>query len=680
MIDEKELKQELSLEQGSDKSNSFSSYEYKSFKEEERAGLTTVEKIYRKLGKLFSVSVSEKEKRQLNEQISTLGLRITPQQIMTTSVIMVVIGLVCSAIIFVLSFSVMYFVLGLVGTFMLYKYFRDYPKNKLQSRKLKSSTELVMSVLYMVIYMRHTANLEGAIKFASMNMEGPLALDFRKLLWDVESKKYTTIKEALDKYVLRWKDTNPEFLDSMFLVTSSMYQVSEENRITLLDKALDRILTGTLETMVHYSNALKNPIEGIYMLGISLPVFGLITMPIIGAFLSELISAKALAILYNILLPVGVFLMIEKVLTNRPVAFSYPDISKHPLISREGTFWLNLGKRRVTIPVLPISVVIFLIGLAPFIAYMIINPFRGIPSEWDIYMSLLPLLSLSAGIFVYSYLTTFQRLKIRNQIENLELQFSNTAFQLANRISEGFPIELASYKVAQSMKGSESADFFYKVVDNMQKSGMGIEEAIFDANNGAMNYFPSHLVSAAMKIMIQGSKKSLDIAATSLANVSRYLANIHTINEKIKDVLSETLSSLSFQASVVAPMISGIVVGLTSMIMKILSSMGLQMEALQSQATGTDSFGLSSMWSVGLFSVKEAIPLHYFQLIVGGYFIEVVILMMVLASKVEYAGDPIRQKEKIGKTLIIATIVYTFVTLGVTILFGGLTNIALTFM
>ena len=75
--------------------------------------------------------------------------------------------------------------------------------------------------------------------------------------------------------------------------------------------------------------------------------------------------------------------------------------------------------------------------------------------------------------------------------------------------------------------------------------------------------------------------------------------------------------------------------------------------------------------------MKNAIPLTHFQLIVGGYFIEVVILMMYLGAKIESAGDPIKQKMAIGKTLLIATIIYTIVTLGVTIFFGGIAKFAL---
>jgi hypothetical protein len=63
----------------------------------------------------------------------------------------------------------------------------------------------------MIIYMRSSPNLEGAIKFAAQNLEGPLAWDLRKLLWDIETGKYSSADAALVDYVYKWKNKNREF-------------------------------------------------------------------------------------------------------------------------------------------------------------------------------------------------------------------------------------------------------------------------------------------------------------------------------------------------------------------------------------------------------------------------------------------------------------------------------------
>ena len=54
--------------------------------------------------------------------------------------------------------------------------------------RMKASNQMVQSIFYIVTYMRHTSNLERAIEFAANHLEAPLSLDFRKILWDVETE------------------------------------------------------------------------------------------------------------------------------------------------------------------------------------------------------------------------------------------------------------------------------------------------------------------------------------------------------------------------------------------------------------------------------------------------------------------------------------------------------------
>ena len=46
--------------------------------------------------------------------------------------------------------------------------------------RLDASSEMVLCIFYIVTYMRHTSNLENALKFASDHLTGPLALDLKK--------------------------------------------------------------------------------------------------------------------------------------------------------------------------------------------------------------------------------------------------------------------------------------------------------------------------------------------------------------------------------------------------------------------------------------------------------------------------------------------------------------------
>ena len=77
--------------------------------------------------------------------------------------------------------------------------------------RLKASNQMVLCILYIVMYMRHTSNLEHAVKFASDHVGNPLALDLKKVFWDIETGKYSNIKESLDSYLAKWRLYNLEF-------------------------------------------------------------------------------------------------------------------------------------------------------------------------------------------------------------------------------------------------------------------------------------------------------------------------------------------------------------------------------------------------------------------------------------------------------------------------------------
>jgi hypothetical protein len=81
----------------------------------------------------------------------------------------------------------------------LFYYLYTFPARLANQWRLKAGSQMVPCILYIVVYMKHTSNLERAIRFASMHLDPPLALDLKKVFWDVETGKYSTIKEVFGK-------------------------------------------------------------------------------------------------------------------------------------------------------------------------------------------------------------------------------------------------------------------------------------------------------------------------------------------------------------------------------------------------------------------------------------------------------------------------------------------------
>jgi hypothetical protein len=58
-------------------------------------------------------------------------------------------------------------------------------------------------------------------------------LDFKKIFYDLEVGKFSTIKDSLDFYLETWRDYFSNFIESFHLIESSLYEPESARRILL---------------------------------------------------------------------------------------------------------------------------------------------------------------------------------------------------------------------------------------------------------------------------------------------------------------------------------------------------------------------------------------------------------------------------------------------------------------
>ncbi len=657
------------------KKKSDSTREYKIFQEESKTKSASIfENLCNKYGKILPVEMSKKDKENMNNAIAILNMKTRPEYIMGFSVILLFLGVILTLLIFALTGNVLLILGAGLGTFAVFNYARNFPYALVEINRARASSETVLAVLYIVIFMRHTPNLESAVQFAAENLTGPLSYDFRKLFWDVETRKYDNIKMALDEYVLKWMDYNRPFVDSIYLIESSIFQRNEYRRLEMLDRAINRILEGSYENMLRYARELQNPIEVLYMMGIMLPVMGLVLLPIVSMFMADLVTPDSIVLLYNFLLPGVVFFVGRGILTKKPVGFPSPNIDNHPQVPKKGEFILL---KNFTMKAYIPAVIFFLIFLIPFIFFLGIGVFN-VPSELSVYLSFLPVIALSGSIIIYCKLILKDRWYIRDTIMQIESSFGDAIFQLGNRLSDGLPAEIAIEKVSETLKKSSIEGLFTLIIHNIKKLGMDLDNAIFNPKDGASNYYPSPLIKSILRILIQSAKKSSEIASVSMINIARYLSDIHNIDQKIKDVFSETLSSMKFQAAFLTPIVCGIVVGLTSMIVIILTMLTSKITEMAALSEEFGGLGLGTAFISGFFAMKNALPLHIFQIVVAFYMIEVSVLISYLLSQLESSGDYMSFAYSTVQILMIAAIMYLIVSFVTTFIFAGMSRTVVT--
>ena len=681
------------------------SKEYTKFKDEMAPDLSKYEKWCNSLGSFIRLKVSEKDEEKVKKHLEIAHLDVLPWQALTLSVMSFVtvflVGLIISVSVALIngslaSFPLLFFFLMILVSVFLFYFVNKYPERLAQKWRLKASSQMVPAILYIVVYMRHTPNLEKAIAFASEHLQPPLALDFKKVFYNVEIGRFSTIKESLDNYLESWKDYSVEFIEAFHLIEGSLFEPDNSRRIAVLEKSLQVVLDGVYDKMLRFTHNVRSPLTNVYMLGVVLPTLALALLPLASAMVGDFLTVVHIFILFNLLVPFIVFYLTDKVLMLRPGGYG-----ESTLLERNPLYEKYRSKKPYA-KAFFICLPFFLIGLLPLIFQTPLPGMLGLQQDYTfselglnflgegmlfdftengagpfgvgaLFLSLFIPLGLALFFSIAHKARTEELIEERKKTRQLEAEFNNSLFQLGNRIGNGVPPELAFGKVAESSRGLMTAEFFQRVNYNLRQMGMGLEKAIFDPRRGALNYYPSDLIATSMRVLIESSKKGLKIAAMSLMNISQYVKNIQKITMRLKDMLAEIASDMKSNMTFLAPLLSGIVVGLSTMIAAILTKLDIA-----SQLGDTSGLGIGNIEGIlDIFSKASMIPPYYLQIIIGIYLVQIIFILTSSLVTIDSGEDKLEKTNKTGINLKKGIMLYFITALITTLVLFALTAIVL---
>ncbi|MGM5480292.1 MAG: hypothetical protein ACQESC_02420 [Nanobdellota archaeon] len=695
------------------------SREYLEFKEQYLPKhLSLYEKLCQFSEKTLHLQPDPKKQKSYKEAIETCHLNTTPMGVYSASILLPMLLVVAIIIIFFMmpvmmggEGNIFFVISGLIAGLLSMMALQSLPFTIANRWRMKASNQMVLAIFYVVTYMRHTSNLELAVSFASEHLSAPLSLDFKKIIWNVETGNYDSIKESLDAYLEPWRKWNQEFVESMNLIEASLLESVEDRREGNLDKALNVMLDETYEKMLHYAHNLKGPLTTLNMLGVVLPILTLVILPLVVSFMDNF-RWYHLFVLYNIALPAMVYYLGTKILSTRPGGSGDSDITeKNPRLKKYRKLSFTFGEQTFYLSPLHLSAIIMIvllcIGLFP-VLFHAVNPQGdfGIVNEGTgpklanlkynqdlkpsyafldyrersesanaemvgpfglgaVLLSILIPLGIGYSIGLYYKLRSKKLIKVRRQSKKLELEFSSALFQLGNRIGNGLPAEMAFGKVSELMEGTTSGNFFSIVHANITRLGMNVEKAIFDGKKGAIQYYPSDLIESSMKVLVESTKKGPRVASQSLMNVSEYIKQMHRVDERLNDLMGDVISSMKSQVKFLTPVISAVVIGITSMITKILGKLS---DKLNELGQGASTSGVAGGGMLQLFGT--GIPTYQFQIVVGLYVVQLSFILSIIANGIENGPDKISKEYLIGESMTKSVTLYAILAFIIILIFN----------
>lgn len=692
--------------------NDVSSREYSDFRKEILPkSLSLYEKMCGFAQSTLRIAPDPKKRKEYQDAINTTHLSITPEGAQSFAILYpLLFGLIGGLLSFLIPSmlgEVSLFFPGVIifVSLMLVMITQKIPLMMAKSWRMSASNQMIMCVFYIVTFMRHSSNYENALRFAASHLQGPLALDLRKVMWDVETEKFESFRESMDDYLQMWKGYNDEFVQAMHLVEASLLESSNDRRLQTLDKALQVILDETFEKMLHYAHGLKSPITTLHMLGVIMPILGLVILPLVINLMGG-VKWYAVATLYNVLLPLIVFYFGKNILSDRPTGYGDSEATdKNPYAKHYQNIKIPFGPKTIELSPLYFSVLIgafcILLSLLPFLVnfatplgydlcldpdFSPFNPlhtsekkslvcfleyrqsqensanFIGPFGLGAALMSVLFIIGVGYSIGFYYKTRSKQLMAIREGTQKLEDEFAAGLFQLGSRMADGLPPEIAFGKVAQALQGTPTGGFFELVSNNITRLGMSVEEAIFNERNGALLAYNSPLINSSMKVLVESARKGPKIAAQAVMNVSQYIKEIHRVNERLRDLMADIIGDMKSQIKFLAPAISAITVGITSMITYILGKLA----TIQLSGSAAGAGGIASLFA------GDGMPIFHFQVIVGLYVVQLVYILTTISSALEHGNDKLQEEFNLGVNMTRSTILYSSLVLVVLALFNFL--------
>ena len=544
----------------------------------------------------------------------------------------------------------------------------NYPKSYARYMKIHSLGDIPEILSYVVMYLKLVPNLENSVKFAASESNTSLSFDLKKMLWDMEIRIYHGVDNALTNFATQWGRRIEYFKMAQHLIRSSIQEKEEASRNVTLNRALDVALDGTKDMMNKFANKLHQPAMVIYSIGIMIPLALVAMLPAAG-LVGMKITIFQVFFLYNIILPTFVFLYTRKILLTRPATFNPPNIPKnHPDIYK-----IN-KKRRFIIAfsmgfILTIPGLIFL--LMPYffsssssnkIISFLVSP-NGLNSFFPVTLFIIWGFTAMISIYCISVYRPYKR--IRDEIKDMETEFSDALYILGKRISEEKSPEESFIYTANTMQGASISKVFAKTGYNLTAMHSNLRDSMFNDEYGSLKYVYSNRIKAIMLLFVEGIQKSQKAVSVSIIKIADHLKELQSIEKKIKDMLFNLTSTLRSTVAVFAPLIGGVTLSITKLITNILGDLSKKMPS-------ADISGISQIPSISTSFTLDNIRTEYFVLVIGIYIIELVILLVRFTNGIDEGDDKASYMYNLGRMMPTSIFVFSITVILGQILFANI--------
>ena len=573
------------------------------------------------------------KQEELRNALNILGLKLELYEVAFFANLVAFIsflwGFLGLIIISLISFEMGIILMGmsvaLVFPLLVHSLILTYPTILAKRIKVSSLARTPEAINYMIMSMRLLPSLDKAVEFAADNTDEPISSALKKILWDIYMRRHNTIEEAFLAFAYDWSDSE-DFKRSLYAIGSSALERTEEGLARTLDKASRIVLDGTKRRIEEFISTLTTPTTVLFSLGILLPLIigAMLPMLSLGLISPDLgmDTVNAGNQSDNV---IGMAFLMDVVFPLTGALYAYHILGKRPGTSIVPRMKIDAPKDTIRN--------LRIISITPGLI-LVISGIWVIVTTQHILGAVLIVWGIGFPIFFYYFSVTRISKKKKDEILKMEEELPDALFQLGSRIAEGYPVEAALRMASETMKDSKIARLFDRISVHIRITRTTLEDALFGAN-GILKESQSKTITAAMKVVVELTKKDSFSAGQAIVTISNYLRDMKNLEHEIKVSLKSSVDSMKATGMLFAPLVMGVTSALYFLL-----------------------FGVFEDFGAG----TQMMPPYLFLLIIGIYLLLTVMVIMYFCTGIEHGADPVERRYQTAVGIPVALLVFTITT------------------
>ena len=458
-----------------------------------------------------------------------------------------------------------------------------------RTRALCAASDLVGRI---VLYARISPAVEPAAAFAARTGEGPLA---RSLAEHVRRARGSP-RSGLEGFAAAWHPWFPALERAVELVTTAVDAPVDE-RPALFDGALSAVVDATHDRMTAFAADVRGPATAVYAFGVLLPLALVGVLPA-ARVAGATVPLSFLAVVYDLLLPLGLVAASAWLLVRRPVTFAAPSVPRdHP--DAHVPWW------RPPLVGLVVAGAFWVAGIA------VVGDWAG------------PVSAAGAGLGAGLVARFHPAAGVHAHARAVEAGLPDALSLVGRRVRDGTSVEAAIAAVGEELSG-ETGELFAAAAGVQRRLGVTLREA-FLGEFGCLSTVPSPRTRAAAVLLSVAAVEGRPAgeAVVALADQLRALERAEQAGRRELAAVSGTLANT---AAVFGPLVGGATVALAARMATV--------DAGTSVGTTFSTPGLGT--------------------VLGGYVLVMAATLTALATGLESGLDRTRIGYRVGLALVLA--------------------------